>query len=249
MPKLTKTYIDNVKPPAKGYALHWDDAVKGYGLRVSPPAETGKPARKVFIVMGRVGGKSIQFTLGSFGTYTEDKARKRAQAILQDMREGIDPRDAQRADEAMKVTLGEVMESYLDRPGKLKASTADEYRRHVVTTFAKWKDKQILGITEDDVRKRHREIAEKGVEGKRGAPASANAAMVTLRILINYAGRQYRRADGSPLIQRNPVDGLKDHWAKLGKRTDRYVDKRKIGDAQAEVIATEGRSKPPGLAD
>jgi hypothetical protein len=54
--------------------------------------------------------------------------------------------------------------------------------------------------------------------------------MVTLRILLNYAGRQYRRADGSPLIQRNPVDGLKDHWAKLGKRTDGSVDKRKIGE-------------------
>jgi integrase len=244
MPKLTKTYIENVKPPATGYELHWDDAVKGYGLRVSP-AEPGKPARKVFIVMGRVGGKSLQFTIGAFGTYTEDKARKRAQSILQDMREGIDPRDAKKADEAMKVTLGEVMESYLDRPGKLKASTADEYRRHVVTTFSKWKDKAITDITEDDVRKRHREILEKGVEGKRGAPASANSAMVVLRILMNYASRQYRRADGTPLIQRNPVEGLRDHWAKLGKRTDRYIDKRRIGDVWNMLQASRTDPKNP----
>lgn len=27
----------------------------------------------------------------------------------------------------------------------------------------------------------------------------------------------------------NPVDVLKDHWAKLGTRTQRYIDKRSIG--------------------
>ena len=31
MPKLTKTYIDKIAPPAEGYELHWDDAVRGYG--------------------------------------------------------------------------------------------------------------------------------------------------------------------------------------------------------------------------
>ncbi len=113
------------------------------------------------------------------------------------------------------------------------------------TTLAKWKDNPIIDITENDVRKRHREIAEKGVKGKQGAPGSANSAMVTLRILLNYAGRQYRRADGSPLIQRNPIDGLKDHWAKLGKRTDRYIDKRKIGDVWNMLQASRANPKNP----
>jgi integrase len=245
MAKITKTFIDSVKPPEKGYQVHWDDAVKGYGLRVAPPAEPGKPARKVFIVMGRVGGKSIQFTIGPYGTYTEDKARKRAQSLLQDMREGIDPRDAKKADEAMKVTLQQVCDAYVERPGKLKATTAAEYKRHVDKVFAAWKDKPIVGITEDDVRKRHRELVEKGQDGKKGAPASANAAMVTLRILINFAGRQYRRADGSPLIKRNPVEVLKDHWAKLGSRTDRYIDKRKIGEVWNKLFEARASPKNP----
>jgi len=51
--------------------------------------------------------------------------------------------------------------------------------------------------------------------------------MVTLRILINFAARQYRRGGRVALIQRNPVDVLKDHWAKLGSRTDRYIDRRR----------------------
>jgi integrase len=96
--------------------------------------------------------------------------------------------------------------------------------------FAGWKDKPVIAITRDMVLERHKELVVNGLDGKRGAPASANAAMVTLRILINFASRRYRRADDSPLILDNPVDVLKDHWAPLGSRTDRYIDRRKIGE-------------------
>lgn len=237
--KITKSLLDKTPAPDSGYLILWDKTVKGYGVRIS------SEGRKTFIATGRVNNKLVQFTIGAYGTFTEDKARERAQSILQGMREGIDPRDAKKADEAMRVTLGEVCDAYLGRPGKLKASTADEYRRHVDKVFAAWKDKPIASITEDDVRKRHREIVEKGLDGKKGAPASANAAMVTLRILMNFASRQYRRADGSPLIQRNPVEVLKDHWARLGTRTDRYIDKRKIGDVWNALQKARATPKNP----
>ena len=187
-------------------------------------------------------GKAVIVTIGRYGLFTEDQARTKAQRVLQQMREGIDPRDVKRQDEAMKVTLGAVCTAYVERPGKLKKSTRDEYQRHVDKVFASWKDKPILAITEDDVRKRHRDIVQHGVEGKKGAPASANAAMVTLRILINFAARQYRRADGTPLVQRNPVDVLKDHWAKQGSRTDRYIDRRKVGEVWNKLF--EARAAP-----
>lgn len=196
MAKITKTFVDKVQSPEKGYVIHWDGgydrAVKGYGLRV-----TASGVRS-FVAQGRVQGKAVIVTIGRYGLYTEAEARERAQKVLQQMRDGIDPRDVKRTDEAMAVTLGEVCTGYVIRPGKLKQSTADEYQRHVDKVFAAWKDKPIVAITEDDVRKRHREMVEKGLDGK-GAPASANAAMVTLRILVNFASRQYRRADGTPL--------------------------------------------------
>lgn len=227
--KLTKTNIDRVAKPgmSKSDVLYWDTEKKGFGLRVTP---TGKAT---FIAQARVKGSSdpaARITIGTYGNFSPDEARVEAGKHLRTMELGIDPRDLRKQDEAMSVTLGEVLEAYVGRSGKLRASTAAEYRRHVEKVFAAWKDKPIVSITEDDVRKRHREIAEKGLDGKKGAPASANAAMVTLRILLNFAGRQYRRADGSSLIHRNPVDVLRDHWAKLGTRTDRYIDKRKIGE-------------------
>lgn len=130
----------------------------------------------------------------------------------------------------MQVTLKDVCDSYTSRPGKLKASTATEIKRYLEKAFVAWKDKPIVNITEDDVRRRHREIMEGDLNGKRAAPSAANSAMVILRTLINFAARQYRRADGSPLIQHNPVGVMIDHWAKEGTRTDRYIDKRKIGE-------------------
>ncbi len=222
--KLTKGYIDRVRPGPKD-EFHWDTDVKGFGLRVTP---TGKLS---FIVQGRVEGTnaSPRITIGPYGVFTVDQARDVGREHLRNMRMGVDPRDLRRQDEAMKVTLGEVCRQYVTRPGKLRTSTAAEYQRHVDKVFAAWKDRPIVAITEDEVRKRHRELVEQGLEGKKAAPASANSAMVTLRILCNFAGRQYRRADGLPLIQRNPVGVLKDHWAKLGSRTDRYIDKRTIG--------------------
>jgi len=218
MSKITKTLIDKTAAPG----ILWDSEVRGYGLRVSPEG------KKVFFVAGRVNGKSLQFTIGPYGTFTEHLARQKAQQILQGMREGIDPRDVRKQDAAMAVTLNEVMESYVSRPGKLKASSASEIRRHVNRVFAAWADKPIVKITEDDVRKRYSEMASKGLNGKRGAPGQANLSMVTLRALVNYAARQYKRSDGLPLIQHNPVDALRDHFIQLKPRT-RDIPTHRVG--------------------
>ena len=129
MAKLTKTFVDKVQPPAEGYAIHWDDKVPGYGLRV-----TSSGVRS-FVAQGRVLGKAVIVTIGRYGLFTEDQARGKAQKVLQQMREGIDPRDVKRQDEAMKVTLGEVCTAYVERPSKLKQSTAAEYQRHVDKVF------------------------------------------------------------------------------------------------------------------
>ena len=220
MAKLTKGYIDKVPAPDEGYKIHWDEAVKGYGLRIMA---SGK---KVFVAQGRVRGKPVIVTIGPYGLFTEDQARKKAQSILQQMREGIDPRDAKKAEEAAAVTLRTVATEYMNRPGKLKESSKGEIDRHVTTTFTAWQNKPIGSITEDDVRKRYREMLTKGLRGKAPAPGQAAQCMSVLRALINFAMRRYKRADGTPLILNNPVDALKDDWVQLQPRTSRIPDNR-----------------------
>ncbi len=222
MAKLTKTLIDKVQPPAEGYAMHWDDSLKGYGLRVTAAG------KRVFVAQGRVLGKAVCFTIGPFGEWTEFEAREKARKVLQGMREGIDPRDVKKADEATRVTLRQVADAYMGRPGKLKDSSKSEIERHVTTTFEAWQHKPIASITEDDCRKRYNEILTKGLRGKAPAPGQAVQAFSVLRALINFAGRRYKRADGTPLILHNPVAVLKDDWVTLPERKTR-IPESKIG--------------------
>lgn len=227
MARLSKGYIDKLQAPVTGTEVHFDDTVKGYGVRVSAPSALFPKGKRVFFVMGRVNGKQIQFTIGAFGTYSEDAARKRAQKLLQDMREGTDPREAKREDEATKVTLAQVGAAYVERRD-LKASSKRTIERHLLTTLAPWSSRAIASITEDDCRKRYRELATKGLRGTGPAPGQANQAFSVLRALINFAARQYKRANGSRLIPYNPVEGLEDDWKQLKPRSTRIPD-TKVG--------------------
>jgi integrase len=237
--KLTKTNIGRVaKPGGKGDVLYWDKDAKGFGLRVTP---TGLSK---FIAQGRVRGTTtdVRVTIGSYGAWTVDEARRKADEYRHLFEQGIDPREVAREQKAMQVTLQAVLEAYVGRPGKLKASTAAEYRRHVEQVFAAWKDKPIASITREMVKERHDQIMAGGLDGKKAAPASANAAMVTLRILFNFAADEYRRGDGTPMITHNPVGALKHHWAKLGSRNERYIDKGKVGSVWNKL--NEARQNP-----
>lgn len=237
--KLTKTNVDRVRKPGTGTVIYVDTETKGFGLRVTASGAAS------FIVQGMIAGqkKEARITIGSYGAWTVDDARRRAEQYKHQFEDGIDPRDVRKHDEAMRVSLMDVCTAYTSRPGKLKASTAAEYKRHVEKVFAAWKDKPIASITRDMVQERHREIVDHGLDGKRGAPASANAAFVTLRILINFATDEYRRPDGEPLIAHNPVGALKHHWAPTGDRTERYIDKQKVGAVWNKLMEMRENAK------
>lgn len=167
--KLTKTNIDRVaKPGSKSDVLYWDKDAKGFGLRVTP---TGLAK---FIAQGRVRGTNtdVRVTIGSYGAWTVDEARRKADEYRHQFEQGIDPREVAREQKATQVTLQTVLDAYVGRPGKLRASTAAEYRRHVEQVFASWRDKPIASITRDMVRDRHAEMMAGGLDGKRAAPAS-----------------------------------------------------------------------------
>lgn len=222
--KLTKGYIDRIKPGLKD-EFHWDTDTKGFGVRVTP---TGK---LTFIVQGRIEGSSApaaRITIGAYGVFTVDQAREAAREQLRAMRLGVDPRAARKAEEAARVSLQQVCDAYISRPGKLKPSSCKAIERHVRTTFEAWKDKPIASITEDMCKKRYREMLTKGLRGNKGAPGQANQAFSVLGALLAYAGRQYRRADGTPLCSREPVDALKDDRVRLKPRTSRILD-HKLG--------------------
>jgi len=221
MPKLTKNYIDKITAPTAKEAFHWDTEVKGFGLRVTPSGKL------TYIVQGRVNGSSPRISIGPHGVFTVDQARDVAREHLRSMRMGIDPRAVARIEAAHRVTLREVADAYTrDRP--LKDSSKAEIERHVTTTFGAWLKRPIKDINRELVTKRFNEIKSKGTTGNGPAPAQANQSMSVLRALFNYAIREYRAPDGSPVFTDNPVDVLYKKWAPLKPRTSRVPD-AKIG--------------------
>jgi integrase len=91
------------------------------------------------------------------------------------------------------------------------------------------KDNPIVTITSADVRKRYEEMATTGLRGKGPAPVQASIAMTTLRTLINFTISEYKRLDGKPLIEHNPVAILRRELKPSKPRT-RHIDRRKVGE-------------------
>ncbi|WP_342248944.1 tyrosine-type recombinase/integrase [Sphingomonas sp. OTU376] len=219
--KLTKTFIESLKPGAKE-AFYWDTEAKGFGLKIS------SRGRISYLVQGRVDGsdKSARITIGTHGVFTVEQAREAAREHLRTMRRGEDPRELKRQKETLELTLRQIGNDYMARPGKLKPRSREIIERHLSTTFEAWQHKPIATITVRMCRTRYREILTKGLRGKKGAPGQANQAFSVLSGLINYASRQHRRADGSPLIPFNPVAVLKDDRVRLRPRSRRILDHR-----------------------
>jgi integrase len=242
--KLTKGYVDRVKPGPKD-EFHWDAETRGFGLRVNP---SGK---MTFIVQGRLDPTkpAARLTVGAYGVFTVDQAREVAREHLRSMRMGIDPRDSKREDEAKAVTLSQVSEAFFARPGMLKTNTRDEMDRHLKTAFDKWLTRPIASITPADCRKRYEEIATKGLRKKPApAPGSAASAFKILRTLINFAMEEFQTQDGTPIIARNPVAIIKKELAAHeSKVRTRHIDRRDVGMFWHQL--TTARQNPAFSAD
>ncbi|HCZ00311.1 MAG: hypothetical protein A3D16_21025 [Rhodobacterales bacterium RIFCSPHIGHO2_02_FULL_62_130] len=256
--KLTKTNIDKLKPDPTQDTLYWDTGTRGLGLRVT------KAGVFSFIAQGRVRGttKDVRLTIGTYGAWSLEDAQRKADYYRQLFEDGVDPREVKKAQRAAAITLGEVCVSYLNRPKKLKPTTAAWINYYVDRVFFDWKDKPVTFITKDMVTERHAKLVEGGLKGlhpdadhgkdkrkPKGAPSTANSSVTVLRILLKYAGRQFKRADGTPLFVEDPTDGMSDNWAEEGDKTERYIPYDRVGatwnalnDARDQAASNDQRA-------
>ena len=84
MASLTKRTLDATKPRAERFFL-WCASLSGFGARVYPSG------RKVFVAQVRVGRTQRRITIGTYGPFTVEQARKRAEEIIRAAAEGRDP--------------------------------------------------------------------------------------------------------------------------------------------------------------
>ncbi|MHB8414963.1 MAG: tyrosine-type recombinase/integrase [Acidiferrobacteraceae bacterium] len=205
--KITKRAVDALTPPAKGYVLHWDDEIKGFGLRVM---STGA---KSFILQKRIHGKDHRITLGRYGAVTVEQARRDAKVKAGLIASGGDPvAEKKRADLATK-TLTEVLADYGETRNNIRDSTRKDMAGVLKRYSADWLKKPINTITPDKVLKRHKKIGE-------GAPAAANKWARYLRALLNFAAGRYTDTEGHPILTDNAVKVLSRarSWYRVERR-------------------------------
>ena len=169
---LTHDAVSRALPRERAYVM-WDDAVVGFGLRVSPGGT------KSFFVQCRTGAgrrsdRNRKVTLGRFPAMTPADARKRAQALIGAMQDGRDP-SQDRARARALPTLGEAVEEWLRiTESELKTSSHARYRHGIGPVIAGWHTRRPDHVTREEVAARFAEVTH-----RRGA-ATANQGMRAL---------------------------------------------------------------------
>lgn len=133
--RLTDTLARNLPSPSTGYAIHWDEATEGFGLRV-----TANGARAWIAQRRDPKGKTVRMTLGradgarSISVAAARRAQVDFSSDLQNGRNPVIERKAERAAEkAEQLTFEKALRQYVSdtrraKDGKpLKQRTKDDY--------------------------------------------------------------------------------------------------------------------------
>ncbi len=219
MPRLTKRTVDQIAPGSTD-TIHWDDELRGFGVRVWP---TG---RKVYLVMSRVKGRLRKITIGPHGPITAEKARVRAHEIISEAKAGRDP--AKEQDQARKApTVKGLGERFLKEHVEVrcKPSTQAEYKRSLELFInPKIGARKVTDIERRDVAELHHSFSH--------IPYQANRTLGVLSKMFNLAEVWGLRPDGS-----NPCLHVKKYPEQKRERFLSPEEFAALGKALREVEA------------
>ncbi|WP_026090768.1 site-specific integrase [Sandarakinorhabdus sp. AAP62] len=114
MPKLTKKLVEGTAPIARDQFL-WDEALKGFGLKVSPAG------RRTYVFQYRVGGRearSRRFTIGVHGEpWTVEQARTEGRRLATMVDRGEDPllEERRRRQDAVSLEIEAYVDAFTNR--------------------------------------------------------------------------------------------------------------------------------------
>jgi integrase len=215
--KLTNTAVGALSPGEQQYRV-WDLSLRGFGVLVSPGGA------KAYFLQRKFKGRTIRVTLGRFGDMTADQARRKAEAHVAKIADGIDPVAEAKREKARALTLSDAFDMYVAAPKKKGAgkgaSKAPQTIRDIAKAqrrFADWMDLQVTDITGEMVRARHAKLA-------KASPAQANLALRYLRAALGHIMVD----SDDPVLLRNPVDRLNrvSAWADVKPRKRHIPDDR-----------------------
>jgi integrase len=140
MPKLTKRFIDTLRPGAGSDLFAWDSELKGFGVRMKPSGTAS------YLIQYRTPqGRTRRYAFARVGTLTPEEARARARRLLASVAAGSDP-SAQRHEARRALTVAQLCEQYMGqarlglvvtrarKPKRASTTAIDEGRvsRHII---------------------------------------------------------------------------------------------------------------------
>jgi len=226
MPKLTKRFIDSLKPGTADL-VHWDDGLAGFGVRIRPSG------RKSYIVKCRCRGRQIKMTIGTHGPITVEQAKIKAREIIAEAKAGSDP-SAEYSRMRRSPTMKELGQRFLDEyvPTHCRATTEREYRRSVELFInPRIGTRKVIDIERADIAKIHHDLSDKQYQ--------ANRTLGVLSKMFNLAEIWGLRRDGS-----NPCRHVKKYKEVRHERFLSDEEYRRLGEAlrKAKVEKSETQS-------
>lgn len=207
MPRLTKRFVDSVMRRApEREVTHWDDALRGFGLRVQPGGAAA------WVIMYRTRENRLRkLTLGKPSVLTPDQARHEAKLKLADAEKGGDPAgDKTAARKGMTVT--DLCDWYLrEAKDYVKASTlamdSSRIETHVKPLLGK---RRAASLTSDDIERMQSDIAagKTAKERKQGRGGAARGGRGVAARTVGMLATILEFAKRRKVIKDNPARGV-----------------------------------------
>jgi integrase len=217
--KITTRTVDALKPGE----IVWDTQLAGFGVR-------RQRRDRVFVLKTRVGARQRWFTIGKHGTWTVDKARREARAILGEIDRGRDPA-TKRDTEGKAPTMSKAAQRFLKEEidAKRRSTTAAYYR----DLWERLSEPMMGKLRVTDVQ--FRDVADFHYR-LRQTPVTANRAVLFLSSFFSWCERHGLRDKNT-----NPAVGVEKFKE---KSRERFLSARELGRlgialARAERKQTE----------
>lgn len=246
MPRLTKRVVDAVRPdPAGREVFVWDDALRGFGLRMMPSG-----AASFFIQYRTLEGRTRRLRIGKVGTLTPEQAREIGRNKLAAAASCADPSADRRAAKA-SMSIAELCDLYLsEAEGHIKASTLamdrSRIERHVKPLIGRH---PVRSLTPEDVERMQLDIAAGKTAQKRGngrGGVTTGGRGVAART-VGMLGTILELARRRRLVRENPARGVGRLPDGKQRRFLNVEEIAKLGTAMRDA-ATEGMKSHTGFS-
>jgi integrase len=201
--KLTDTIVKDLPTPTIGNKITYDDAVRGFGVRV-----TAGGARAFILNYRTTAGRERRFTIGSYPDWKTGPAREEAKDLKKRIDVGEDPMGETEAERAAK-TVADMIERFEEEHlPDCRPSTAANYKI-IIAKYIKpeLKQRKVKDVDYSDIDGLRRKVS-------KIAPYQANRTLAVLSKMFSLAIQWRWRTD-------NPVKGVKRNQENKRRR---YLD-------------------------